>query len=124
MVYPTDYMSLINNKVQLDVIDKFVKDLEISLGVKHEKVSFETLWKENPPKEAGQRSLQDYMKDVCYDYRIIDGLPVQLTSPRLVETLSFMTIIIASTNSGRTTLRNSTKNHTSALQSAGNGTIP
>lgn len=57
-------MTLITNKDQLEILNKFVEDLESSLGVKHEKVSFETLWNDSPPIEAGDQSLREYMRDV------------------------------------------------------------
>lgn len=56
-------MSAITNANQLAIIDKFVEDLEVSLDVSHEKVSFEKLWSTCPPKAAGNESLQDFMKD-------------------------------------------------------------
>lgn len=57
-------MSLISNQAQLALIDEFVADLEKSLGVKHERLSFEQLWSAHPPKAAGDLSLQAFMKDV------------------------------------------------------------
>ncbi|KAG6366059.1 hypothetical protein INS49_000235 [Diaporthe citri] len=65
VIYPTDYMSTITNKAQLAIIDDFVHDLETSLGIKHETVSFNELWSNCPPKAAGGMSLEGYMKDVC-----------------------------------------------------------
>lgn len=67
-------MSLIKNKAQLEVIDKFVKDLDTSLGVEHKKISFDQLWESNPPTEAEGLSLQDYMKDVCIHEFMINGV--------------------------------------------------
>ncbi|KAK3943635.1 amidase signature domain-containing protein [Diplogelasinospora grovesii] len=63
IIYPTDYMSLISNKVQNDVIDAFVRDLESSLGVAHERISFNELWDSTTPEAANGMSLQEYMKD-------------------------------------------------------------
>ncbi|KAK0701218.1 amidase signature domain-containing protein [Apiosordaria backusii] len=63
IIYPTDYMSVISNKTQLDVIDKFVEDLESSLGVPAEKVSFNDLWESTTPGAANGLSLQEFMKD-------------------------------------------------------------
>jgi hypothetical protein len=57
-------MALISNKVQLDVIDAFVKDLEASLGVAHQKISFNELWDLTTPEAAQGMSLQEFMKDV------------------------------------------------------------
>lgn len=58
-------MSIITNKAQLAIIDDFVHDLETSMAIKHERVSFNKLWSTCPPKAAGGMSLGDYMKDVC-----------------------------------------------------------
>ncbi|KAK4201320.1 amidase signature domain-containing protein [Triangularia verruculosa] len=63
IIYPADYMSLITNKTQLDVIDAFVHDLKSSLGVSAEKVSFDELWDSAPPEAAEGLSLQEFMKD-------------------------------------------------------------
>ena len=57
-------MALITNEDQLDIIDEFVIDLESSLGVKHKKVSFESLWDNSPPLEAGGQALREYMENV------------------------------------------------------------
>ena len=57
-------MPLITNRDQTKIIDSFVADLESSLGVKHRRVSFDSLWNESPPPEAGGQGLQEYMKDV------------------------------------------------------------
>lgn len=55
---------MITNKDQLGLIDNFVEDLESSLGVNQRKLSFESLWNESPPAEAGGQCLREYMKDV------------------------------------------------------------
>lgn len=39
-------------------------DLEASLDVKQEKISFSELWETHPPPEAGGMSHDEYMKDV------------------------------------------------------------
>lgn len=57
-------MALITNRDQLEIIDEFVADLESSLGVKQRRVSFNSLWNDSPPTEAGGQGLQDFMKDV------------------------------------------------------------
>lgn len=57
-------MSLISNADQLKLIDQFAADLESSLGVTLQKMSFNDLWDADPPREAGEASLQQYMKDV------------------------------------------------------------
>ncbi|PVH87325.1 amidase signature enzyme [Cadophora sp. DSE1049] len=62
IVYPTEFMSMITNKDQLKIINDFTEDLENSLNVKHEKVSFGEVWSSDPPAEAEGASLQDFMK--------------------------------------------------------------
>ena len=59
-------MALIKNKEQLEIFDSFVTDLEWSIGVKHKKISFESLWKCSPPIEAGGQGLGEYMRDVNF----------------------------------------------------------
>ena len=57
-------MAAITNKDQVEIVDKFVADLESSLGVKHKKISFESLWSNSPPIEVCGQGLREYMKDV------------------------------------------------------------
>ena len=64
IVYPTDYMSLIENKVQLDIIKRFVDDLGASLGVACQRISFNELWDLTAPEESKGMSLPQYMEDV------------------------------------------------------------
>lgn len=51
----------------MKIIDSFVTDLEKSIGVVHERTSFEGTWDLEPPPEAGDLSLQEYMKDASRD---------------------------------------------------------
>lgn len=67
IIYASDYMKIIGNQQQLKLIDEFVTDLEDSLGVKHERVSFDEAWESNPPSEANGESLEEYMKDASRD---------------------------------------------------------
>ncbi|KAI4206151.1 MAG: hypothetical protein LQ348_001065 [Seirophora lacunosa] len=67
IIYPLDYMSLISNKDQLQLIDQFVVDLEVVMGIKQEKVTLTSLWDSSPPAEAGGQSLDEYMKHACRD---------------------------------------------------------
>lgn len=59
-------MATITNDDQLRIVDAFVKDLEVSLGVQSQEISFETLWNETPPTEAGGQNLSEYMKNVSF----------------------------------------------------------
>ncbi|KAL8963647.1 MAG: hypothetical protein Q9193_000116 [Seirophora villosa] len=67
IIYPLDYMFLISNKDQLQLIDQFVIDLEVVMGIKQEKVTLTSLWDSSPPAEAGGQSLDEYMKHACRD---------------------------------------------------------
>jgi hypothetical protein len=60
-------MKLIGNEEQMKLLDSFVADLETSLGVKHQNISFDQAWENDPPAEAGTVGLQDYMRDVSRD---------------------------------------------------------
>jgi hypothetical protein len=57
-------MSLISNPDQLKLIDQFAADLESSLEATLQKVSFNDRWDADPPREAEEAGLQQYMKDV------------------------------------------------------------
>lgn len=59
-------MALITNRDQLQLVGKFVSDLEASFGVKRRTVSFNGLWNASTPSQAGEQTLQEYMKDVCH----------------------------------------------------------
>ena len=65
VVYPSDYISKIYSHDQLKIIDAFVADLEASLNVKREVMSFDDLWRASPPVAARGAGLQDFMQDVC-----------------------------------------------------------
>ncbi|KAL8939594.1 MAG: hypothetical protein Q9216_003274 [Gyalolechia sp. 2 TL-2023] len=67
IIYPLEYMSLMTNTDQLAIIEHFLTDLEATLGIKHEKVSFTSSWAISPPAEAGGQSLDEYMKLACRD---------------------------------------------------------
>jgi hypothetical protein len=67
VVYATDYMNMIGDGKQLELIKAFVDDLEKTLGIKHKQISFEEAWQTNPPSEANGEPLSVYMKDVSRD---------------------------------------------------------
>ncbi|KAF2831281.1 amidase signature enzyme [Ophiobolus disseminans] len=73
IVYAADYMDMIRNAPQRELLDAFVADLEKTFGVKHEKVSFEEIWKTNPPSQANGASLLTYMKDASRDSFFYEG---------------------------------------------------
>lgn len=57
-------MSKITNETQLSLIVRFVQDLEKSLGIQYEKISFDQLWSASPPEAAEGASLEDFMSNV------------------------------------------------------------
>ncbi|KAI8940908.1 hypothetical protein NX059_002166 [Plenodomus lindquistii] len=52
---------------QMALIDAFVENLEDSLHIKHQKLSFEEVWAADPPHEADGATLTEYMKDASRD---------------------------------------------------------
>ncbi|KAF2230781.1 amidase signature enzyme [Viridothelium virens] len=60
-----DYMSEIANADQMTMVDRFVADLELSLGVQQDKISIERLWNSHQPPEAQRSSFQEYMHLAC-----------------------------------------------------------
>lgn len=60
LIWPVDYWNLIDFKQQ-EIANKFLVDIESSLGLKHTEVSFNNVWKKEPPKDAGDQTLHDYM---------------------------------------------------------------
>lgn len=65
IVYPSDYVSMVNNRDQLGLIENFTSDLEASFGVVRRTISFEALWSSSPPAKANCQSLKEYMKYAC-----------------------------------------------------------
>lgn len=57
-------MKAISSDAQSKVIGSFVRDLESSLGVSRENISFEELWDSEPPTEARGETFEEYMRDV------------------------------------------------------------
>ena len=66
IIWARDYMLKITNEGQITLLKSFVKDLRDSLGAETEIVdlSFDTVWQNNPPMEAQDQSLIEYMEDV------------------------------------------------------------
>ncbi|KAJ5623416.1 amidase signature enzyme [Penicillium lividum] len=60
IIWPTDFWSIIDPD-QCDLALKLVKDMESHLGLQHCKVSFDDIWKSEPPYEAGGLSLIDFI---------------------------------------------------------------
>lgn len=65
IIVPTDYMKSIWNQAQLRVLARFLDDLENTLDVGREEVSFERLWDRNPPWEARGETHDVYTEDVA-----------------------------------------------------------
>jgi hypothetical protein len=64
LIVADDYLPLISNDEQLKIINSFVSDMEESLHMEHERVSFEQVWESAPPADANGETLQNYMRDV------------------------------------------------------------
>ena len=61
-----------SNPQQLDIIDRFLSDLEAVMDVKQTRISLEGEWNQEPPPEADHESLADYMKTVRHVARTGD----------------------------------------------------
>jgi hypothetical protein len=105
LIVADDYLPLISNDEQLKIINSFVTDMEESLHIKHERISFEQVWNSAPPADVDGETLQNYMKDV------ISPVPTRsrLIAYRHVAIHSFMMTTTASTTLGSNTKRNSRK---------------
>lgn len=62
IVYPEDYFP-VANRVQMQIIDVFLSDLEKTLNTKVRRDSIASLWERSPPGEAGTQNVQDYLLD-------------------------------------------------------------
>ncbi|CAI7586228.1 unnamed protein product [Penicillium manginii] len=60
IVWPKDFWSIIDSD-QCDLALKFVKDMESHLGLQYCEVSFDDIWKAEPPHEASGLSLIEFM---------------------------------------------------------------
>ena len=63
IVWPTDFWSIID-PAQVALAQGFVKTLNAVLGIDSRDVSFWDSWAQNPPKEAENLSLQEYIVEV------------------------------------------------------------
>ncbi|KAF2232581.1 amidase signature enzyme [Viridothelium virens] len=77
LIYLQDFLP-VENKVQMQHVDKFISDFESTYGIKTEKVSLAKIWHAAPPIGADDPCLQSFLKDVglnsfCYGtYRCFD----------------------------------------------------
>jgi hypothetical protein len=60
-------MDMIGNEEQMKLLNSFAMDLQSTMGAESQKISFEELWRTNPPSEAHGQSLAEYMKDASRD---------------------------------------------------------
>lgn len=97
-------------------------DLEWSLGVKHRKVSFESVWSDSPPTESGGQRLSEYMKDVGSP-PCSSPVGLRLSYDRPARILSIMMTITTSINFAKTTSGSIRRLHTLAHLSDGNGML-
>jgi hypothetical protein len=63
IIWPIDYWGTIGPE-QCAMAEKFVQDMEISLNLKHEKISFKEEWDRSQPQNMGTVPLGEYMRDV------------------------------------------------------------
>lgn len=72
----------------MDLIDKFIADLEKTFHVKQEKISLAAKWKESAPEEVRGSTIEDYLKNVstsnhsygCVAFAVINMIQVGLNS--------------------------------------------
>lgn len=72
IVYPVDFLPIPNTE-QMQLIDSFIADMEATFGIKTEKVSIADTWKAFPPNEAGNHTIQEYLKDVGINTFVYDA---------------------------------------------------
>lgn len=73
LLYPIDFMLKFGGE-QKRLVDVFVKDLELALGVKRTILSLAKEWEASAPEDIAKQGLQEYMQNVC------TSLPTYLTS--------------------------------------------
>ncbi|TGO08218.1 hypothetical protein BTUL_0220g00080 [Botrytis tulipae] len=61
IIYPLDYFPT-SNKAQMDLIDSFVRDLEVFFGVRKIEISLAEMWRDDFPKSAENIELSDYLE--------------------------------------------------------------
>ena len=66
IIYPMDYFP-VQNEDQMSMIKLFISDLAGFLDVPKTEVSISALWNKNPPSEAGNLSVQEFLKDLAVD---------------------------------------------------------
>ena len=64
ILYPTDYFP-VQNLDQMKIIQSFALDLEKFLNVRVSEVSISAMWSEKPPEEAGDQSVQQFLKETA-----------------------------------------------------------
>ena len=69
LLYPEDFFPH-SNKNQQAMVDKFVTVLEAFLGVKAVRFSLAERWRQCPPSEAGDRSIEDYLAQVRQPFNL------------------------------------------------------
>ncbi|THZ54669.1 amidase signature enzyme, partial [Aureobasidium pullulans] len=61
ILYPTDFFPQADDTQQA-ICEAFISQVEDFLGVKRTPISFRDEWEKNPPKEAGSKSLLDFLE--------------------------------------------------------------
>jgi hypothetical protein len=63
ILYPKDYLPM-TNAAQIAVIESFIRDLEVELGVKRTEVSVAEEWKKSRPVDVKEDGVAEYLKEV------------------------------------------------------------
>lgn len=62
LVYPID---MLDGEPRHELTAQFLRTLEVFTGIRADKVNVTATWAANPPSEAQQEDLSEYLKDVC-----------------------------------------------------------
>lgn len=63
IIYPLDYFP-VSTSEQMQLLDAFVAQMAEYTGVTPTRLSISDYWQQNPPREAGGESVEEYLKDV------------------------------------------------------------
>jgi hypothetical protein len=117
IIFPSDFWP-VSNKAQMDLVDRFVEDLESSHGVKKTQLLIKDLWKETAPSEADNGDVEHYLKDVSMP---LHHYTVKLICVRWALHPSATACITSWTNSVKITKSDIPRNLMSILSCAGDG---
>ena len=63
MIYPLDYLPVADQKQQ-EMLETIIQDVAKHCEVPIKSISFKELWLKSPPKDAGGKALDDFLRDV------------------------------------------------------------